>query len=129
MIVKRAHHNSFSVRNLERSDAFYAGLLGLPTIERPDFGIPGTWYQAGDVQLHLIQLPEGAEAGLPSATLTPLANHLAFEIDDYEATSAMLKEHGHELIEFGSELGQMFLKDPDGNIIELIQPGGQLGRR
>ncbi len=52
MIVKRAHHVSFGVSDLERARAFYGNLLGLEEIARPDFGIPGAWYQAGEAQIH-----------------------------------------------------------------------------
>jgi glyoxylase I family protein len=61
MITKGAHHVSLCVRELEPSREFYGGLLGLPEIERPDFGVPGIWYQAGAIQLHLICAPEGVD--------------------------------------------------------------------
>ena len=50
-------------------------------------------------------------------------------IDDYEATLAALGEEGVEVFGLGAEVGQLFVRDPDGNIIELIVPGGMLGRR
>jgi catechol 2,3-dioxygenase-like lactoylglutathione lyase family enzyme len=129
MIVKRAHHVSFCVAEIDRARAFYGDLLGLPEIERPDFGFPGAWYQAGEVQVHLIQAPAGAATGTPPPSISPVANHAAFEIEDYDAVSQALRDRGIALVEAGAEVGQMFLQDPDGNVIELIQPGGRLGRR
>ena len=129
MIVKRAHHVSFCVAEIDRARAFYGDLLGLPEIERPDFGFPGAWYQAGEVQVHLIQAPAGAPTGTPPPSISPVAYHAAFEIEDYEAVSKALRDRGIPLIETGAEVGQLFLQDPDGNVIELIQPGGRLGRR
>lgn len=128
MIVKRAHHYSLTVGDIERARAFYGGVLGLGEIERPDFGFPGAWYQAGDVQLHLIVPPAGVDTGRPAPALTPVANHIAFEIGDYEATRGQLEAAGVEVIGLGAKVGQMFVRDPDGNVVELIQPGGQLGR-
>lgn len=129
MPIKGAHHFSLDVADIEAARAFYSGLLGLPEIERPDFGIPGIWYQAGSVQLHLIQTPEGVDVGRRAPALTPLAQHIAFEIEDYPAMCARLEGAGIEMIATGAEVGQIFVRDPDGNTIEFICPGGQLGRR
>jgi catechol 2,3-dioxygenase-like lactoylglutathione lyase family enzyme len=128
MLTKGAHHCSLSVADVEVSREFYGGLLGLPEIERPDFGLPGAWYQAGPVQLHLIQVPPGLDVGGSAPQLTPLAHHIAFEIEDYVAVLARLEEEGLERIATGVERGQIFVRDPDGNVIEFIQPGGRLDR-
>lgn len=125
MIAKAVHHVSFAVRDLDRSRAFYQDLLGLEPIERPAIGLPGAWYAAGDGQVHLIETPAGARVGAPPASLTPLANHCAFAIDDYEATLAVLKDRGVETFETKPEIGQLWIRDPDGNVIELIDPRGR----
>jgi glyoxylase I family protein len=124
MITKGAHHVSFTVRDVERSMAFYSDLLGLPTIDRPNIGLPGAWLQAGAVELHLIGVAEGmdVDTGTTPKTTTPLANHLAFEIEDYDAVKAALEGAGHEPIELGFIAGQMFVSDPDGHVIEFIKP-------
>lgn len=127
MIVKRAHHVSFRVSDLDRARAFYGDLLGLSPIERPDFGFPGAWYQAGEVQVHLIVAPPEVDTGSPPPGINPLANHAAFEIEDYRAVREALASRGVPLVETGAEVGQLFLQDPDGNVIELIRPGGRLG--
>jgi catechol 2,3-dioxygenase-like lactoylglutathione lyase family enzyme len=121
-LAKRVHHVSFAVRDLEKSREFYEGILGLQKIERPDLGLPGVWYGAGDGQIHLIQMPSGMSAGAQASRLTPLANHCAFEIDDYETSVAALKRRGVALVETRSEIGQLWIQDPDGNVIELIRP-------
>ena len=60
-----AHHTSFPVKDLARSRAFYEGVLGLIEKPRPQCGFPGAWYQAGPCEVHLIQAPDGIEAGDP----------------------------------------------------------------
>jgi catechol 2,3-dioxygenase-like lactoylglutathione lyase family enzyme len=122
MRVKQINHVSFAVRDLARSREFYEGVLGLHTVERPSIGIPGVWYGAGEGQIHLIQTPPGASVGAAPERLTPLANHCAFEIDDYEKFVALLKQRGLPIVETNRELGQLFVQDPDGNVIELIRP-------
>jgi catechol 2,3-dioxygenase-like lactoylglutathione lyase family enzyme len=128
MLVKRAHHVSLCISDVTRARGFYGGVLGLPEIERPDFGFPGAWYQAGEIQLHLIVAPPGVDVGARPAKISPVAGHTAFEIEDYETVRADLAARGIEAIGLGAGVGQLFVRDPDGNVIELIRPGGRLGR-
>ena len=65
------HHVSLTVEDIERSRKFYGDFLGLEEAERPDLGLPGAWYQAGPTQLHLIQKPQGFDAGSPPPNLNP----------------------------------------------------------
>ncbi len=122
MITKRVHHVSFAVADLDRSRRFYGEVLGLPPIPRPDLGLPGEWYRAGDAEIHLIATPQGAEVGSPPTSTTPLANHCAFGIDDYGKVLEHLKSEGLEVVETSAERGQMWVRDPDGNVIEFIAP-------
>ena len=120
MLAKSVHHISFAVSDLDRARDFYEEILGLEVIPRPEIGLPGTWYRAGNAEVHLIQTPEGADVGTRPARLSPLANHNAFSIDDYGRTLDFLKSKSVEVMETKPELGQMWIRDPDGNIIELI---------
>jgi catechol 2,3-dioxygenase-like lactoylglutathione lyase family enzyme len=127
--VRRAHHVSFAIADLARARRFYGEVLGLPEIPRPDFGFPGAWYRAGEIEVHLIVAPAGAPVGTPPPRLSPLADHAAFQVAEYAATRDRLRAAGHEVLETGAEVGQLFVQDPDGHVIELIVPGGRLGRR
>jgi len=120
MLARRVDHVSFAVRDLARSLAFYQDVLGLQPVLRPDLGIPGAWLQAGDSQVHLLEVPAGFEGGTPPPLLNPIAGHAAFAIDDYDAALATLEHHGLSVLALGAEAGQMWVKDPDGHIIELI---------
>lgn len=119
MLANGVHHLSFTVADLDRSRAFYENVLGLETIPRPDLGIGGVWYGAGDAEIHLIELP-GAEPKPVEGGISPLANHNAFAIDDYEKVLAFLKQEGVEVLETSAQRGQMWIRDPDGNVLELI---------
>lgn len=119
MLARRLSHVSFAVRDLARSVRFYRELLGLEAIPRPDLGFPGAWLATGDVQVHLIEVPAGTDVGTPPPTLTPIANHTAFVVADHAQTLRRLREHGLEVLDGGS-MGQMWVQDPDGNVIEFI---------
>lgn len=119
-IEVRAHHMSFPVADLARARLFYEGVLGLRPIARPDFGIPGVWYQAGSCQVHLIQVPADFDAGTPPVSLNPAGRHAAFAVADYDAALEHLRHHQLTVLETSREQGQMWVKDPDGHVIELI---------
>jgi catechol 2,3-dioxygenase-like lactoylglutathione lyase family enzyme len=129
VIARRAHHVSLNVSDLERARGFYGDLLGLPEMERPDLGLPGIWYRAGEVELHLIVAPAGVAVGTRPPSTNPVAPHLAFEVESYDAVHERLLREGVAVLGAGAEVGQMWISDPDGNVIELIVPGGRLGRR
>lgn len=120
-----AHHMSFPVRDLARSRRFYEDVLGLETIPRPDLGaIGGVWYRAGACEVHLIELPDGAEMAPPPGKLSPIDRHAAFAVDDYDEALAHLRAHDLEVLEIRRG-GQMWVQDPDGHVIELIVPGAR----
>jgi glyoxylase I family protein len=108
------------VRDLARALGFYRDLLGLEILPRPDFGIDGAWLGAGNAQIHLIATMEGMQVDTPPPTLNPAASHLAFTIDDYAATLARVQAASLEVLAAGPEVGQMWVRDPDGHVIELI---------
>jgi len=120
MLARGVHHVSFAVSDLARSRRFYEGVLELEPIPRPELGLPGVWYRAGSAEVHLIATPPGANVGTAPERLTPLANHSAFAIDDYAATLALLKSRHAEVLETSAERGQLWVRDPDGNVLELI---------
>ena len=120
MISTGVHHISFAVSDLERSRRFYEGVLGLELIERPDIGLPGVWYGAGNAEVHLIQTPNGADVGTRPGATTPLANHNAFSVEDYQKTVDHFKRAGIDVIETSAENGQLWVSDPDGNVLEFI---------
>lgn len=121
------NHVSFPVRDLELAVRFYRDVLGLETIPRPNLPFPGAWLGGSGIQVHLIVPPEGAPLGSPPPSLNPLAGHVAFAIDDYERVVSALHAAGLETLEAGAEVGQLWVRDPDGHLIELIAP--RAGRR
>jgi len=116
MEIRKLLHASMLISDLERSRRFYNGVLGLKEKPRPAFDFPGAWYDLGECELHLIVTRET----LPPAEARPSRDfHVSFLIDDYEATKRALLNAGVPFREGSSGLAQIFVRDPDGNLIEL----------
>ena len=111
-------HVAINVRDLARAEAFYGGILGLEKVDRV-LKFPGTWYQVGEFQLHLIV----AEDWQPSPHHAKWGRnaHVAFAIEDVELAKATLMAANCPVQTSASGRAALFTQDPDGNIIELTQ--------
>ena len=121
LVVETLHHVSITVTDLERARHFYGTILGLRELPRPDFDFPGAWYALGDRQLHLIVHP-------PTRTLRGTTaidgrdGHFALRVADVDVALEVLRRHEVPLLERRNNAtpwAQIYVTDPDGNVIEL----------
>jgi catechol 2,3-dioxygenase-like lactoylglutathione lyase family enzyme len=125
--VKTVDHVTLVVKDLERSHAFYAGVLGMQPVERPKFSFAGSWFQAGKTQIHLIlEHPESGPSGVPiPQQLLGMSrtHHFAFEVDDAHAATEVLRQKGIPVVSGPKNrpdgMIQVFATDPDGHVVEL----------
>ena len=129
MTKLRLMHTMLRVRDLEASKAFYTGLLGMTLIREVDvpegeFTLAFLGY--GPEETHtVLELTYnyghgGYEAG-------DGFGHIALETPDIHATAELLRRGGAEFLR---EPGPMqhgstqiaFIRDPDGYMVELVQP-------
>lgn len=110
-------HAAIVVSNLEKSEHFYGTVLGLRKIDRA-LKFPGTWYELGAFQIHLI-----ADSNQSSEAQNDQKwgrnRHLAFSVADLEAAKQQLTLHNCDFQPSASGRAALFVKDPDNNIIEL----------
>jgi catechol 2,3-dioxygenase-like lactoylglutathione lyase family enzyme len=144
--MKGLHHVGITVRDLDASISFYHDVLGLgfvneptPWFDNPELGpavgVPGAALrqvslELGDTILELLEYkapPSETEAPLVSNNIG--ASHVAFFVDDAEATKAELEAKG---IEFFSDVNVVdegplagwrwvYFADPDGYPLELVE--------
>jgi catechol 2,3-dioxygenase-like lactoylglutathione lyase family enzyme len=124
--------NHFFVRanDLEATRDFYVNVLGFEVMPRPNFPFPGYWLGVGGkVQVHMgphgIPNSDLYYLGTPrdaSTTQSGVVDHVAFAATGSAAFMQRFRELG---IAFrprhlpGSNLYQIFLRDPNGLMIEL----------
>ncbi len=116
MTFSGLHHVAISVDDVDTAIAFYTEVLGCTVrADRPDFGFPGAWLDAGAQQIHLMQFGPGEQA----------RGHFALRVDSTGAWHERLDGHGvaHQVADHVVGAGhQIFLHDPAGNQIELNEP-------
>jgi catechol 2,3-dioxygenase-like lactoylglutathione lyase family enzyme len=113
--VKDYHHVAIVVRDLAKCVAFYSDVLGLETAERPAFNFPGHWFKVGENrQLHLMVMNEKRPETM---------RHFAVEVQDFQKMIEHLTDHKVTIVDGpgkrvdGSDY--LFIKDPEGNLIEV----------
>ena len=115
--------------DLPRSLAFYQDLFGLRIIERRPFKSAGAWLACGALRVHLTLYPSGS---FRTGNVVAADCHFAFRTDDFEGALAMLTVNGFRedaaeddpmrvMVRRDGPAGfpQLFLLDPDRNIIEI----------
>lgn len=112
--VKGLMHLLMQVSDLKRSEEFYVGLLGFTVRKREPF--------PGGRELIVTDQGLGMTQGGPGDQRQ--VEHFAFEVDDVEASCETVKKAGvkviHEILP-NSYGKSMYIADPDGNKIELIE--------
>ena len=121
-MITRLHHAAVCVTDIERAKRFYAEVLGLHEVARPNFDFPGAWYEFGDgSQLHLI-VHDTPLALRGTTAIDPKDGHLALRVDSFAATLAHLQHHGVAVVAYRENKtpwAQIYVTDPDGNVVEL----------
>jgi len=115
------HHVSLAVADLERARHFYGVVLGLEELERPPFDFAGAWYGLGERQLHLIVQPAG-KALRGTRDIDSRDGHFAVRVDSYDDTLRRFDELGIPYVAKPvnkTPWAQIFVTDPDGNVIEF----------
>ena len=138
----RLTHIGICVRDLAVAVEFYCNALGFERIGDMHvddeasarlLALPGlvldlVYLQRDGFRLELLSYthPETTGEGTPRAMNAVGLTHLSFRVDDIDALSATIEEHGGHLladrtVAFGGGNRGLMLTDPDGNLLELIE--------
>ena len=119
--VKGFHHASLIVCDVKESLAFYQDILGMQVDEnRPDLGYRGAWLNLGNMQLHLLELPNPDPLeGRPAHGGRD--RHLAFHVNDVNLLGEKLSNCNIPFTTSRSGRKALFCRDPDQNALEFIE--------
>ena len=99
--------------------AFYEGVLGIPQVPKPDHLARrgGCWFEQGELKVHL-----GVDADFHPATKA----HPAFIVSGLRSLARAAAATGHAVNDDEPLDGyeRVYVSDPFGNRIELLEPNG-----
>lgn len=129
--IKGIDHVVLRVKDLERSMAFYCGVLGCTEARRrPETGLYQFQAGAGMVDLVPLDSPGGKRGGKGPGEEGRNMAHFCFNLTEYDedAIRAHLAANGIEVMKSGMRVGaegtgpSVYILDPDGNEVELKGP-------
>ena len=154
MTVSRIDHVGITVSDVDRALDFYRDLLGLRVVADSTISEPAVAELLGldSVELRIVDLdsgdgrivelihyvhPKGRRSDYESSD--PATEHIAFTVDDLAAVRARLADAGAKIVSRrpltindpgGSFDGAvcLYVRDPDGAILELVQRPSSPGR-
>ena len=126
-------HVVLRVRDLEAALRFYRDALACPVERRIDaLGLVQLRAGAALIDLVPVDSPLGKAGGGAPAADGRNVDHVCLRIDAFDpnALAAHLRAHGIEPGDVGTRYGaegngpSMYVRDPDGNVVELKGPPG-----
>ncbi len=131
------NHTGHVVTDLERSKRFYQEVLGFrpwyelsppddPTARlcglEPPLGVTASYLTLDGFVLELMHYAApGATAPARRRTMSePGLTHLSISVEDVRATAGRAAEYGGEVLEETDVGVALFMRDPDGQLIELL---------
>jgi catechol 2,3-dioxygenase-like lactoylglutathione lyase family enzyme len=120
------NHFALNVRDMDRAEAFYTGILGFPVITRTETraGLKHVEVDAGNVAIALFESPD-LDLTAAQKTMTDDGYlHFAFAApyDRFDAIQQALKEGGVQMDGEPRDWGEgvsIYFPDPDGHQIEI----------
>lgn len=119
-------HVMIRVKDIQKSLDFYEKLLGMKVVkvmELDDSRLHFLADEYGEVQIELTENFETPDNGYENGSAF---GHFAFETESFDDFTQKLKKYGYEYLYEpffleGANLKIAFIKDPDGNEIEIIE--------
>ncbi|HEX2655548.1 MAG TPA: VOC family protein [Xanthobacteraceae bacterium] len=120
MSVGLLDHFNIRTKHLDATVKFYVDVLGLSDGPRPNFNFPGAWiYSDGRAVVHIVDISPTSEAQKPDSGVV---HHVAFASRGFHAMKQRLQSTGaaFDTQEVpGGAIWQIFVRDPNGVVIEL----------
>lgn len=118
--IKRIHHVTLVVSDLEQACRFYEEEFGLEPLPAFQFDFPAQFYRLNEEQqLHLTEWED----------VYSFRGHVCFVVDDFNTLFYRMKEQGRIDIRPWGRVRrlpdrslQMFIRDPAGNLLEISAP-------
>ena len=128
MQVTGLFHIAIKTRQLSATVGFYEQVIGLHTVDRPDFGYPGAWLATpnGAAIIHIYAGGPALGKTGDATSGTAAIDHVSLSAAGYHEFRERFISAGLDWREFtvpGTSLWQLFVYDPSGVQLELTFDG------
>jgi catechol 2,3-dioxygenase-like lactoylglutathione lyase family enzyme len=116
------NHIALPTADPERGARFYRDVLGFTETPRPAFSFGGAWLLKREVGVMIHLIHNESFEPTPKKAINSRTNHIAMQVEDFDAAVALLTKHGVEHVVrvlATYNYRQVFFHDPDGNTLEL----------
>ncbi len=135
--MTRFNHVGQCVADLERSRRFYVEVFGFEEVRRlhppdegsahllrlpPPLGVTACYLERDGFVLELLHFAgaEVVDPGRRRVVNEPGLTHVSLGVDDLDAALAAVEAHGGEVLADTNIGVAVFVRDPDGQLIELL---------
>jgi len=123
MLVQSLGHVVLKVRDLQRSETFYAGVLGMPIISRISEPVAMSFFTLGNHHdFALVEVGDAAPPPHPGGTgLAHVAFKVGDSLDEFRRVEAVLDAAGINALYKADRAftKSLHVADPDGHEVEL----------
>ena len=125
------NHVAIRTLDLDKTNTFYTDVLGMSLAKRPPFDFPGSWLQIGQTMIHVMS---GTAAYDLEGKFRPMGgsvDHISITAEGFDDYAERFTKHGLPWREFAvpeADICQLFVRDPNGILIELNFVASREGR-
>lgn len=126
------NHVAIRTLDLDKTNWFYTDVLGMTLANRPPFDFPGSWLQIGQTMIHVLA---GAGAYDQEGKFRPVGgavDHISITAKGFDEFVDRFEEKKVTWKQFavpGADIVQLFVRDPNGILIELNFTASQEGQK
>ncbi len=125
------NHVAIRTLDLDKTNRFYTEVLGMTLAERPPFDFPGSWLAIGQTMIHVLAGKAAYDSEGRFRPLGGCVDHISISAEGFDGYARRFGEHGLDWREFkvpGADIVQIFVRDPNGVLIELNFTASREGR-
>lgn len=122
MRVIDINHVAIKTLDLDKTNWFYTEILGMSFAPRPPFDFPGSWLKMQETMIHVFAGKSALDGEGRYHPGGAAVDHISINAESFDEFVRKFDVHGFDWRENdipGAGIWQLFVKDPNGILIEL----------
>jgi catechol 2,3-dioxygenase-like lactoylglutathione lyase family enzyme len=125
------NHVAIRTLDLDKTNTFYTEVLGMGLAKRPPFEFPGSWLSIGQTMIHVLAGDAAYDTDGKFRPAGGCIDHISISAEGYDDFTKRFDTHKVAWREFAvpnADICQLFVRDPNGILIELNFTASREGR-